>query len=293
MWFVRHFLLHAPPVRPILLLMDDHSSHYQPSAIHRAAEEGIIMFVLPPHTSHLTQPLDKGCFGPLKMHWKKECWEFLVSHPGQVVTRYQFSAIFSRAWANSMTMSNVVAGFRTAGVYPVNRLAVEGKKGTACESLAEKTGLNFIPLYSPSHRRSQSMIAATAAPAVTFDPDEITLFQKRFEEGYDVQDERYETWLKMYHPGADQPIQCTLDASLSDSDTIPNTSSTVSSSNILLGSSVLSRVLTNKAPSLKYPDKGPRPMSGARVLKIYKTWLRKKGKRRKSLRKKRDEKKRE
>ena len=29
---------------------------------------------------------------------------------------------------------------------------------------------------------------------------------------------------------------------------------------------VLSRVLTNKAPSLKYPDKGPRPMSGARVL---------------------------
>ena len=71
MWFSCHFLAHAPPIRPILLLMDGHSSHYQPSAIRRAAEEGIIMFLLPPHTSHLTQPLEKGCFGPLKVHWKR------------------------------------------------------------------------------------------------------------------------------------------------------------------------------------------------------------------------------
>ena len=70
MWFARHFLTQ---VCPLLLLMDGHSSHYQPAVIKRAAEEGIIMFTLPPHTSHLTQPLDKGCFGPLKMHWRNEC----------------------------------------------------------------------------------------------------------------------------------------------------------------------------------------------------------------------------
>ena len=35
MWFSCHFLAHAPPIRPILLLMDGHSSHYQPSAILR------------------------------------------------------------------------------------------------------------------------------------------------------------------------------------------------------------------------------------------------------------------
>ena len=60
MWFVRHFLAHAPPVRLILLLMDGYSSHYQPAAIRRAGEEGVIMLLLPPHMSHLTQPLDKG-----------------------------------------------------------------------------------------------------------------------------------------------------------------------------------------------------------------------------------------
>ena len=54
MWFTHHFLMHAPPVRPLLVLMDGHSSHYQPAVIRRAAQEGVILFTLPPHTSHLT-----------------------------------------------------------------------------------------------------------------------------------------------------------------------------------------------------------------------------------------------
>ena len=66
MWFMRHFLMHAPPVRPLLVLMDGHSSHFQPSVIQRATKERVIMFTLPPHTSRLTQLLDKGCFGPSK-----------------------------------------------------------------------------------------------------------------------------------------------------------------------------------------------------------------------------------
>ena len=59
-WFLHHFLLHAPSVRPLLLLLDGHSTHYNPSFIQRAAEEKVIVFCLPPNTTHLTQPLDKG-----------------------------------------------------------------------------------------------------------------------------------------------------------------------------------------------------------------------------------------
>ena len=29
-WFECHFLAHVPPVRPLMLLLDGHSSHYQP-----------------------------------------------------------------------------------------------------------------------------------------------------------------------------------------------------------------------------------------------------------------------
>ena len=66
LWFHHHFLKYDPAVRPLLLLMDGHSSHYFPDTIHMAAKERVILFVLPPNTTHLTQPLDKGCFGPLK-----------------------------------------------------------------------------------------------------------------------------------------------------------------------------------------------------------------------------------
>ena len=67
------FLAYAPPVRPLLFLMDRHLSHFQPDLINQAAAEGVIMFCLPPHTTHLTQPRDKGCFGPLKAYWQEEC----------------------------------------------------------------------------------------------------------------------------------------------------------------------------------------------------------------------------
>ena len=64
--FIHHFLPNAPAARPLLLLLDGHSLHYNPSVISKAAEEKVIIFCLPSHSSHETQPLNKGQFGPLK-----------------------------------------------------------------------------------------------------------------------------------------------------------------------------------------------------------------------------------
>jgi len=200
----------APPVRPILLLLDGHSSHFNPSAIRRAAAEGIILFCLPPHTTHLTQPLDKGCFGPLKMHWRQVCWSYITANPDRVITRYQFSALFSQAWMKGMTMRNIVSGFHTTGVYPFNRSALRASSQPKPKrvSLAEQTGLRFIPLYSPSRRPTE-----VNSPGVhSFSTEEIALFQHRFEEGYDIHDDRYEQWLRIYHPdfGSPRSVQMTL-----------------------------------------------------------------------------------
>ncbi|XP_062613890.1 uncharacterized protein LOC134275640 [Saccostrea cucullata] len=54
------------PGQPILLLYDGHRSHTSLSLIQWARENNIILFVLPPHTSHLLQPMDVGCFGPFE-----------------------------------------------------------------------------------------------------------------------------------------------------------------------------------------------------------------------------------
>ena len=162
-WFTRHFLAYVPSTRPLLLLMDGHSSHYCPEVIRTAAAAQIILFTLPPHTTHLTQPLDKSAFSSLKVFWRHVCHDFIVQNPGRVVTHYDFCHLFSQAWFKAMTMKNIVSGFRVTGICPFDRKAIripEEYKSFKPESLPEKTGLAYIPLYSPAHGRTHFKVSS-------------------------------------------------------------------------------------------------------------------------------------
>lgn len=214
LWFTKHFLLYAPPTRPILLLLDGHSTHFNPVTIERAAEEMVIIFCFPPHSSHRTQPLDKGCFGPLKQYWRQECHSFLTRNPGRQVTRHEFSELFARAWFKSMTMGNIVGGFKNTGIFPFDRTAL---LPTESESpppihprLSQRTGINYIPLFSPDPRKVSSRFENQCETTVDtsmndlsmmdsvnddFTDAEVQLFSRRREEGYDLADPRYELWL--------------------------------------------------------------------------------------------------
>ena len=57
-WFENHFLFHAPAARPLILLLDGHSSHYNINAIKLATAARVIILCLPPNTTHMLQPLD-------------------------------------------------------------------------------------------------------------------------------------------------------------------------------------------------------------------------------------------
>ena len=153
-WFQCHFLEYIPPARPVLLLLDGHSSHYCPETIKLAAESKVIVFALPPHTTHITQPLDKGCFSPLKVAWREECHNFSTKNPGRVVTQVEFCEIFSKSWHKAVSPPNIIASFKATGIYPFNRSAINSKDDKFSsfhpENLAERTGLAYVPLYSPS-----------------------------------------------------------------------------------------------------------------------------------------------
>ena len=49
-WFLKHFSAHAVSERPLLLLLDGHSSQYTLELV-KAAAKGVTIFCLPPHTS--------------------------------------------------------------------------------------------------------------------------------------------------------------------------------------------------------------------------------------------------
>ncbi|KAJ8950799.1 hypothetical protein NQ314_007785 [Rhamnusium bicolor] len=52
----------------VLLLLDKYKSHTTVKAINVCRENGIILLLFPPHTSHKPQTLDVGVFGPFKTY---------------------------------------------------------------------------------------------------------------------------------------------------------------------------------------------------------------------------------
>jgi hypothetical protein len=49
-WFVEHFE-NAVSARPLFILLDGHSTHYQPQVTRHAREHRCVMVCLPPHTT--------------------------------------------------------------------------------------------------------------------------------------------------------------------------------------------------------------------------------------------------
>ena len=60
-----------------LLILDDHSSHATANFDHFCMERRIIPLYMPPHSSHLLQPLDISCFAPLKQYYSQKIREMV------------------------------------------------------------------------------------------------------------------------------------------------------------------------------------------------------------------------
>ena len=100
--WLEHFIRHTE-ARTVggyqLLILDSHKSHQLLLFQNRCEESKVITLCMPAHASHLRQPLDVGCFAALKRAYKK-------------------------VHDNVFSSSNIITGFRTAGLVPDNPEAV-------------------------------------------------------------------------------------------------------------------------------------------------------------------------
>ena len=156
-----------------------------------AADEGGTFFCLPPHATHLLQPLDNGTLSSLKANWMQECQQFYTKNPGKVVTRRNFMQIFQPAWVKGMAMSNVIGCVRAAGVYPVDRRVVLMQLETPGNPPSLKP-TPFVPFCTP--RRNTSI---KSPPHTPFSRVEMEYFHSRLKESTDA---RYALWLQTFHP---------------------------------------------------------------------------------------------
>lgn len=117
-----HFQRHAKPTvtDPVLLVLDNHSSHISIAAYNFCKENYIHMVSLPPHTSDHLQPLDLTFFSPLKNALFREYDLYLSSSGHQKITEYDVAELLNKAFMKVATMEKAVSGFRTSGIIPLD-----------------------------------------------------------------------------------------------------------------------------------------------------------------------------
>ena len=109
-----------------LLIIDGHESHCSLDFQDLCKKENIITLCMPPHSSHLLQPLDVACFAPLKRAYGDEISALARNHTYHI-NKEAFLPAFKVAFNKAITKENICAGFKGAGVVPHNPEAVLSK----------------------------------------------------------------------------------------------------------------------------------------------------------------------
>jgi hypothetical protein len=109
-----------------LLIIDGHESHNSLQSVEFCKENNIITLCMPSHSSHLLQPLDVGCFAPLKQAYGRQIEDLIRNHINHV-TKLEFLPAFKAAFAAAFTKDNICGGFRGAGLVPYDPEAVVSK----------------------------------------------------------------------------------------------------------------------------------------------------------------------
>jgi hypothetical protein len=145
-WFQEYFLPFTANRRsktsPVILILDNFSGHVHPATLRVASDNDVIMVGLPPHSTHITQPLDVCLMKPLKDYWKRMLEERQVQNPWDkykeqdvikllckptpsLGVRPGHPAMFWSPWSKAFTPSNIRSSFRKTGVWPVDFSLVE------------------------------------------------------------------------------------------------------------------------------------------------------------------------
>jgi hypothetical protein len=127
--WLRHFIQHTE-ARTVgsyrLLILDGHESHKSLAFQDLCEENKIITLCMPPHASHILQPLDVGCFSPLKRVYKEEIRDLADSHITHI-DKKAFLAAFQQVYERAFSSDNIISSFRATGLVPHNPEAVLSK----------------------------------------------------------------------------------------------------------------------------------------------------------------------
>ena len=109
-----------------LVILDGHESHHSTEFEIYCKENNIVTLCMPAHSSHRLQPLDVGCFGPLKTAYSHQIERLMKLHFTHI-SKVEFFHAFHAAFLASITKSNILGEFRGSGLVPLDPESVISK----------------------------------------------------------------------------------------------------------------------------------------------------------------------
>ena len=114
-------------IKPVIMFVDGHRTHLSMQISKFCEDNHIVLYLLPPNTTHMLQPADVGAFKPLKDFWRQEVIDFQRSNPNLVVKRRDVAPLLSKV-LQKIPSSAIVNGFRATGLYPCDPNAIDYSK---------------------------------------------------------------------------------------------------------------------------------------------------------------------
>ncbi|KAK0157620.1 hypothetical protein PV328_011335 [Microctonus aethiopoides] len=123
--WLKHFIAKTKPTKksPVLLIVDGHHSYMKNiEFIDLARDNHVIIISLPYHSSDKLQPLKKLFMRQL---WTDYCNQVVqLTNNKKPLGPYNVAELFGNAYHKCMTQDNAVDGFKSTGIWPLNRINI-------------------------------------------------------------------------------------------------------------------------------------------------------------------------
>jgi hypothetical protein len=149
-----------------LLILDGHESHHSTDFEVFCKENNIITLCMPPHSSHILQPLDVSCFGPLKQAYSRQIEDMMRSHITHI-TKDDFFPAFCTAFYAAMTEKNIRAGFRGARLAPFNPESVLSKLDVKLKTPTPLSSRLLLNLGFQRHQITQLRLSLVESTVIS------------------------------------------------------------------------------------------------------------------------------
>ena len=154
-WFKNCFLKHVRRNSDKKMLVGDNlRSHISLEVIDLCQKNDIQFVCLPPNSTHLTQPLDVGYFGPLKSSWKKQLIRYSKEDPkANLLCKKVFPKMLKELLDSVIPAELLPPAFERCGLYPIDREKVTERLPSRSRARTIARHLDTILLDKIEERR--------------------------------------------------------------------------------------------------------------------------------------------